>query len=227
MKKIIGRILLILLLVVIIVVGLFTYSAFKKGDDFYIFGYKPYIVKSGSMNPTIKLNSVVMIKKGNFEDLKVKDVIVFSIPDTDMSSCHEIVDITPIGITTKGINNKYVDDAIINEDLYKGKVVSKMNFISDYVTVINDKGIFIAVILPIIVIGLLIFCLCLLFKKHDESDDLFKEDSEVDNGDDVIKEEEGIIEESNIKKIPEIKEEKVKKEITPKKKTSTKKKTSK
>ena len=50
-----------------------------KGD-FYVFGYKPVVVLTGSMEPFMRTNSLVIIK--STKDIKENDVIMFSVDET-------------------------------------------------------------------------------------------------------------------------------------------------
>lgn len=96
--------------------------------DFYIMGYKPVMILSGSMEPYMKKDSIVIVKKT--QDIKENDVIMFSI-DEKTKVCHRAVAIDEKGrITTKGDNNEHEDfDKVLLSEV-DGKVVWGMNFLS-------------------------------------------------------------------------------------------------
>lgn len=69
-------------------------------EEFYIFGYRPVLVLSGSMEPYMETNSIAIVQKT--KDINEGDVVMFRI-DEDTRVCHRAVDIDAEGnITTKG-----------------------------------------------------------------------------------------------------------------------------
>ena len=99
-----------------------------KGSEFYFFGYKPVVVLSGSMEPYMETNSLVIVKQT--KDIQEKDVVMFHL-DEDNMVCHRVMDIDDEGnITTKGDNNVVADFEKITVDDVEGKVVVRMNFLS-------------------------------------------------------------------------------------------------
>lgn len=108
-----------------------------KGD-FYVFGYKPVVVLTGSMEPFMRTNSLVIIK--STKDIKENDVIMFSVDDETMV-CHRVAGIDKEGkITTKGDNNETADFRKISLDDVKGKVVVRMNFLSVVIERFRQNG---------------------------------------------------------------------------------------
>ena len=81
-SKVVKRILdfayyfIILLLIVVLM-----YTVINKNNgnikSLKIFGYTPTIVMSGSMEPTLKVYSINIIKQCDIQDVKEKDIIVF------------------------------------------------------------------------------------------------------------------------------------------------------
>lgn len=97
-------------------------------DEFYVFGYRPVLVLSGSMEPYMETNSVAIMKKT--KDIQEGDVVMFRI-DEDTRVCHRAVDIDAKGnITTKGDNNEVADFDKVTKNMIEGKVVARMNFLS-------------------------------------------------------------------------------------------------
>lgn len=103
-----------------------------KGSEFYFFGYKPVVVLSGSMEPYMETNSLVIVKQT--KDIQEKDVVMFHL-DEDNMVCHRVMDIDDEGsITTKGDNNDVADFEKITVDDVEGKVVARMNFLSPIIS---------------------------------------------------------------------------------------------
>ena len=78
-----------------------------KGD---VFSYRPIVIKTGSMHPTIYENSIIIGKRiKNIEELNTNDIITYQ--DNDKLVTHRIteIDYETGFIKTKGDNNDQVD----------------------------------------------------------------------------------------------------------------------
>jgi len=86
----------------------------------YLFGIIPYIVLSGSMEPTIYTGSLCFIDKNyDYQKIEEKDIIAFKVNNTLVT--HRVDNITEEGIVTKGDSNNTVDGTVITKDNYVGK----------------------------------------------------------------------------------------------------------
>lgn len=121
-----------------------------------------YVVSSGSMEPVLQVNDVLIVRDGgSFGDLRVGDIIVFNKPDGgDRVIVHRIVEIIPRDdgdsiIRTKGDDNPSsipgTDFPITSED-YIGKVIYVLPGIGLITKVISPpvNYIIIAIILAIL-----------------------------------------------------------------------------
>ena len=87
----------------------------------YLFGIVPYVVLSGSMEPTIDTGSLCFINKNaKYEDVKEKDIIAFKLSDGTLVT-HRAIEITETGIVTKGDNNDGADSNQVRKDNFVGK----------------------------------------------------------------------------------------------------------
>lgn len=87
----------------------------------YICGIVPYVVLSGSMEPTIKTGSLCFINKHTkIEDIKEKDIIAFKLKDGTLVT-HRAIEITDSGIVTKGDNNEEADSNKVKKGNFVGK----------------------------------------------------------------------------------------------------------
>lgn len=87
----------------------------------FCFGIQPYVVESGSMEPTIQTGSVCFVnKRAKYEDMQVGDIIAFKL-DTGAFATHRIKEITNEGFTTKGDKNKAEDNIITTRSNFIGK----------------------------------------------------------------------------------------------------------
>ena len=107
-----------------IIVNIITTLIIIFGGLFIIlfcFGIQPYVVESGSMEPTIKTGSVCFVnRRANYDEIKVGDIIAFKINSNDLAT-HRVNSITDYGIETKGDANDNVDGIITNRETFVGK----------------------------------------------------------------------------------------------------------
>ena len=86
----------------------------------YIFGVTPYVVLSGSMEPTIKTGSLCFINKhAKYEKIKEKDIIAFKMDGTLVT--HRVYSVTDEGFETKGDNNDNKDGSLVTKTNFVGK----------------------------------------------------------------------------------------------------------
>ena len=111
--KIIKGIINVLTTLIIVVGGLFLIL--------YVCGVVPYVVLSGSMEPTIDTGSLCFINKHtNYEDVKEKDIIAFKLKDGTLVT-HRVAEVTDLGLVTKGDNNKDIDGNKVIKENFVGK----------------------------------------------------------------------------------------------------------
>ena len=103
-----------------------------------IFGYRPLVVLSGSMEPTFKVGSIVYYKNVSQNEIKVNDIITFKEKDAKLVS-HRVYDITDNQYITKGDANNSVDALKVDYSKIVGKDL-EMNilFLGYYVNYINN-----------------------------------------------------------------------------------------
>ena len=125
MKKIkiwsILRITLIIVMAIIIGVRVYLWNAESLlGNRMPMpFGYGAAVVLSGSMEPVLSVNDLIIAKET--EDYAVGDMVVFQ--DGNSVVVHRIVAVGEDAIQTKGDANN-VEDAPISKDVVKGKVIA-------------------------------------------------------------------------------------------------------
>lgn len=155
-QLILNTMLVFSLLAVVLAVG---WAVFIKTDDAFLFGYKPYIVVSESMEPSIQKYAFVLIKQGGFDDVEVGDVIAFrSALFSGAPVLHRVVSISPVGLVTKGDAANTADEYIVTRDNFLGCELWHTNLTSIlYRMCQTPQGFFMVVILPsMIVITLLV-----------------------------------------------------------------------
>lgn len=120
-----------MIMVFIISINLSVMIQSKRNPDKVptIFGYKPFIVLSGSMETEIHIGDLVITKEIDPDTLKVDDVIAFRDAE-DTVTTHRIIDIvTKEGenyFVTKGDNNNTQDQNLVAyedvEGIYKTRI---------------------------------------------------------------------------------------------------------
>lgn len=109
----------IVICISVVVVGLVYVPKIVKMDMF--------VVETGSMSPTIKLNSLIYVKRyTNFEDYNVDDIVTFTDNASGKSFTHRIVEIDTEDqcFTTKGDANEENDVGTTSAEYAQGKVVA-------------------------------------------------------------------------------------------------------
>ena len=148
--KIVKKIINVLTTIIICVGGLFLIL--------YIFGIVPYVVLSGSMEPSIETGSVCFINKhAKFENIKEKDVIAFKMNDGTLVT-HRAIEINDSGIVTKGDNNKDADRNIVTNSNFVGKNlfwIPKVGYVIKAFQTATGRIIAVALILLLLVSGFL------------------------------------------------------------------------
>lgn len=89
------------------------------------FGFQHRVILSGSMEPYLKVNDLVVVKECNIGDAQVGDVIAFTVGDSVV--CHRVYSMNGDGtVTTKGDAVQDVDLEMTTKDNFIGKVVFKV-----------------------------------------------------------------------------------------------------
>ena len=97
--------------------GLFQISILNKSYASYL-GYGLFEVESGSMEPTIKVKDMVIVKKTN--EIKENDIITYEIDKNFIT--HRVVKVDKNKVITKGDSNNHEDKTIPKKSVV-GKVV--------------------------------------------------------------------------------------------------------
>lgn len=116
----------------------------------YVFGYKPLVVLTGSMEPTFKTGSIIYYKHVNQNELKEGDIITFKMGDYIVS--HRINKIDNGLYETKGDANNTVDANKITYNDIVGKDLNiNIPYLGYYVKFFKDN-MYILVIIAIILV---------------------------------------------------------------------------
>ena len=144
----------ILLMSIVILVDSYTHP--NEVPSF--FGWKPFIVLSGSMETQISAGDIVVVKEIDTNELKKGDIIAFK--DGNIVITHRIDEVTEIdGKTqyiTKGDNNNTQDIGYVSPEQIEGVFKFKVSRLGNLAMFIQTPlGMIVCLSIPIIIIILL------------------------------------------------------------------------
>lgn len=188
MKKKLRRVLVDLvsivsvILIIFSVFVLFKVITTKQGEVPNIFGYSLFRVVTGSMEPQIPVDSLIIVKKTPAEELQVGDVISFYSRDPSLRgevNTHRIVEIRledrGYVFSTKGDANNVLDRYDTLEEDLLGKVVFSSNLFGRFVRLLSNPLIF----FPFIILPLALLILKNLVDSFKTASQLAREEEEA------------------------------------------------
>lgn len=113
-KKKLLKFIIIFIIVLIIILNIKI-----QNNLVMVFGYSKLKVISGSMEPTIKVGDLILIKQ--YDNYEIGDIITFK--EENGFITHRIIDKNNEGYVTKGDFNNKEDDNIVSSNNIIGKVV--------------------------------------------------------------------------------------------------------
>lgn len=160
-KHFVIRILLFVLISAVLGVGIYSWNARSLTGNVLPmpFGVGVAVVMSGSMEPELSINDLIIVKAS--DTYQIDDVVVFQ--DGNTMVVHKIIAIDGEVVTTKGTANN-VEDEPIHVSKIKGKVVQDLSSIGAVVTVIKSP------IVTIIILGVAVYLLVLSYRREKESE---------------------------------------------------------
>lgn len=159
--KIISTILTVILFLILAITIYAKINMISSGNNYFkIFGYSIFKVTTGSMEPTIKKNDLIIVKET--KGFKVNDIVTY-ISGKDFIT-HRIVTVSGSVIVTKGDANNAADDKIKEEDII-GTVVSILPKMGIWQEIFSTPKIII-----ILFITLLLFDFAFSYKGKDKED---------------------------------------------------------
>ena len=146
------KILLIFLVICLIILSIRIF-VFKKTD---IFGYRIYLIMSGSMQPEINVKDAIIT--ADEDNIQVGDIIAFQ---TEKSvTAHRVVSIKDEDgkklYQTKGDNNNIEDTNLVEQSQIKGKVVRINRTIGRVLFFLKQKIFYVALVIVILILIVLV-----------------------------------------------------------------------
>ena len=123
---------------------LIVQSIINPGVTPNLFGYKTFTIISGSMEPTIKIDDIIVTKNIEVKDIRVNDIITFKTNHEVVT--HRVIDIEKNGktliYTTKGDKNEVTDIVQIEYGQIEGKYVTRIPLLGKVLSVLKNKVVF-------------------------------------------------------------------------------------
>lgn len=144
----------------IIIIPIIIYDMFliiqtllKPGVTPDFFGYKTFSIISGSMEPKININDIVIVKNVDKNQIKINDIITFKTENDTVT--HRVINIKLIDneliYTTKGDSNEVTDIEKIEYNQIEGKYVGKIPKIGKLLSLLKNKYIFSLILIFLII----------------------------------------------------------------------------
>ena len=134
-----------------------------------LFGYKPLVVISGSMEPTLKVGGLLYYEEIDINDFKEKDILVYELKDHIIS--HRVVEHLDNGFITKGDANNSYDSSIVSDNQVLGRGTNwSIPFLGYYADFIFRHKYILKILLSIGIIDLFVDYLIKRKEKQNEKE---------------------------------------------------------
>lgn len=155
-KKVLTMLILLILIPILFVSGVILINSYIYPDKVpSFFGWKPFIVLSGSMETQISVGDIVIVKEVDTSTLKKGDIIAFR--SNDIVITHRIDEIITedgnVKYITKGDNNNVRDEGTVLPEQVEGIFICNVHRIGNLAIFIQTPiGMIVCLSIPIILI---------------------------------------------------------------------------
>ena len=150
----------ILGLVLLLNIYIIAQSKLKPNRVPSVFGYKPFAVLSGSMQPNIMVGDLILIKKTDINKLKKNDIIAFRDKD-NLVTTHRIIKVVKkngqVCFETKGDSNNVKDKELACKNNIEGKYVKRYAKLGNFILFIQKPLGFTVMMMTLFIICVLIY----------------------------------------------------------------------
>ena len=146
----------ILVFLVFICISVFIQTRVNPNKIPSIFGYKPFVVLSGSMEAEIFKGDLAVTREVDIDTLQENDIVAFRDADNHVVT-HRIVKIVEDSngkkLVTKGDNNSNNDSDMVNVKDVEGKYLFKLSGFGNLVMMMQEPLTLVVVLVVILVAG--------------------------------------------------------------------------
>lgn len=196
--RILGTIFLIFLIAVVILM----FNARFTGQAPNIFGYQIFRVQTGSMEPTLMIGDVILVKETDFDEIKIGDIITYKGDEGDLNGkfvTHKVIEKPMCSngeytYVTRGIApGVTMNDPTVHQDQVLGVYVKTLPFVNKiYDFFLKPYGLMTFIIIIVVLFAYELIALILSYNKLDEPDGEDEEEKDTDDtkdpDEDVLKE---------------------------------------
>lgn len=157
----IKRIIIALYVIMLVLCGVFVRKYGLGSQD-----YKPMIVTSNSMEPTIMTGAIILVERCDYDDIEVMDIITFWSPDLGSFNTHRVVMVGEDYLVTEGDNALGYDYLPVISSNFYGRVSKIWNGASSFTgMVLNMDGTYnrLAACVLVLMLGAVALLVCTLF----------------------------------------------------------------
>ncbi|HPT77950.1 MAG TPA: signal peptidase I [Candidatus Atribacteria bacterium] len=151
-----GGLLVAAFTVVTVVMLFFILMASKSDAAPVILGHRAYIVRSGSMSPSINVGSLILVRNVKPEAIAVNDIITYMREGGSSATTHRVVGIENDGglkFITKGDANIINDPVPVESSALLGKVVLSVPYLGYVIGFAGTKlGTMLVLVIPGVII---------------------------------------------------------------------------
>ncbi len=159
-RKTLITLFIILFTIVVFISGVIFFDSLIHPNEIpSFFGYKAFVVRTNSMEKTFLINDLIIVKEGQIAKVQTGDIISFQTPNRQVivHRVYSISDLNDRKIATKGDNRDTVDDIVITDDNYEGKVVARLKGLGKVVLFLQSTvGMLICLSIPLIIFIILL-----------------------------------------------------------------------
>ena len=146
----------ILVFLVFVCISVFIQTRVNPNKIPSIFGYKPFVVLSGSMEAEIFKGDLAVTREVDIDTLQENDIVAFRDADNHVVT-HRIVDVVTENnekkLITKGDNNNSNDSKAVEAKDIEGKYLFKLSGFGNFVLMMQEPVTLVIVLVLIAVIG--------------------------------------------------------------------------
>ena len=161
--KILSNILFAIFMLVMAFLILITAQSRLTGMEPSLFGNRLYVVDSGSMEPALRMNSLVVVNERTPDQIEMGDILTYYGPESRTRVTHRVVEIGPNHeyFITQGDANNAEDALPVERERVIGIVALSIPFVGYMFRFLSStQG-----IIFIISVGIIAFIAPLLFKR--------------------------------------------------------------
>lgn len=149
-KTVISNVIYVILIVALIINIVLVFQTMINTQKVpNLFGYKSFSIVTESMEPTIRVNDLIITKNVKQDEIKEKDIITYKRGDSVIT--HRVFkvvnDAGNIYYLTKGDSNYIQDDYKVKYKDIEGKYVGKFPKVGKVVSVLKNRKLVFAIIL--------------------------------------------------------------------------------